>query len=66
MLLTILGYIFGIGFIVFGISALALIEYEIYKYITKRTEKINFKSSIYLASVSAFCVAFLIVAANVT
>ncbi|WP_418129467.1 hypothetical protein RAL98_11335 (plasmid) [Staphylococcus sp. HKU1] len=36
MSLDILGYVFGIGFVVFGISALVLWGNEIYKIISKR------------------------------
>ena len=39
MILDILGYVFGIGFIVFGISALVSCGSEVYKVISKIRKK---------------------------
>lgn len=65
MVLDILGYVFGIGFIVFGISALVLWGNEIYKFIRKSNEKVSYKSSLYFSLLAIVCIIALIVMANV-
>ena len=47
MILDILGYVFGIGFIVFGISALVSCGSEVYKVISKNKEKGNYKKFLF-------------------
>lgn len=63
--IDILGYVFGIGFIVFGISALVFWGNEIYKVISKSNKKVSYKASIYCGGVAIICVLFLIVLGNV-
>ncbi|HDE6890397.1 TPA: hypothetical protein PDW76_002677 [Staphylococcus aureus] len=65
MILDILGYVFGIGFIVFGISALVLWGNEIYKIISKSNKRVSYKKSIYSAGIAIICVVVLLITANV-
>ncbi|WP_415427107.1 hypothetical protein [Staphylococcus borealis] len=65
MTLDILGYVFGIGFIVFGISALVLWGNEIYKMISKSNKRVSYKKSIYCAGIAIICVVVLLITANV-
>ncbi|TBW91140.1 hypothetical protein MOV58_12200 (plasmid) [Staphylococcus hominis] len=67
MILNILGYVFGIGFVVFGISAFVLWVSEIYKIISKTKDKknANYKKSIYCAVIAIICAIALIIMANV-
>ncbi len=65
MILDILGYVFGIGFIVFGISALVLWGNEIYKIISKSNKRVSYKKSIYCAVIAVICAIALIIMANV-
>lgn len=65
MILNILGYVFGIGFIVFGISALVLWGNEIYKIISKSKKKVSYKKSVYFAVIAVICTLALIIMANV-
>lgn len=65
MILDILGYVFGIGFIVFGISALVSCRSEVYKVISKSKEKGNYKKSFYFAGMAIICAIALIIMANV-
>ncbi|WP_227416460.1 hypothetical protein [Streptococcus pneumoniae] len=53
------------GFVVFGISAVYFLGYEIYKIISKSEKKVSYKSTIYLAVLAAICGLILIVMANV-
>lgn len=64
MILDILGYVFGLGFIVFGISALFFWGSEIYKIINKSKKKVSYKKSIYSAGIAVICALALIVMAN--
>lgn len=64
MLLNILSYVLGIGFVVFGISALYLLGYELYKIFTKSNKKSSVKPSIYSASIAVFFGLVLIIMAN--
>ena len=65
MILDILGYVFGIGFIVFGISALVSCGSEVYKDISKNKEKGNYKKSFYFAGMAIICAIALIIMASV-
>lgn len=65
MFLDILGYVFGIGFIVFGISALVLWGKEIYKIISKSKESVSYKKSVLNAGIAIVCALVLIIMANV-
>jgi len=65
MLLDILGYVFGIGFIVFGITALVLWGNEIYKIISKSDKKVSYKSCVYSVVIAAICGVSLIIMGNV-
>ncbi|MCE7786062.1 hypothetical protein [Staphylococcus xylosus] len=65
MFLDIIGYVFGIGFVVFGISALVLWLYEIYKIISKSKKKVSYKNTIYFAAAAVVCGLILIILANV-
>jgi len=65
MLLDILGYVFGIGFIVFGITALVLWGNEIYKIISNSKENVSYKNSIYSSGVAVTCALALIIMASV-
>lgn len=65
MFLDIIGYVFGIGFVVFGISALVLWLYEIYKIISKSKRKVSYKNTIYFAAAAVICDLILIILANV-
>ncbi|MDW4184790.1 hypothetical protein BU100_07285 [Staphylococcus xylosus] len=65
MFLDIIGYVFGIGFVVFGISAFVLWLYEIYKIISKSDKKVSYKSTIYFATSAVICGLILIILANV-
>jgi len=65
MFLDIIGYVFGIGFVVFGISALVLWLYEIYKIISKSKRKVSYKNTIYFAAAAVVCGLILIILANV-
>ncbi|PHK48648.1 hypothetical protein [Staphylococcus edaphicus] len=65
MFLDILGYVFGIGFVVFGISALVLWLTEIYKIISKSDKKVSYKNSFYFTILAIVCVLPLIIMANV-
>lgn len=65
MFLDILGYVFGIGFIVFGITALVLWGNEIYKIISKSKKRVSYKNSIYSSGVAVICALALIIMANV-
>ncbi|MEX6102848.1 MULTISPECIES: hypothetical protein [Staphylococcaceae] len=65
MILDILGYVFGIGFIVFGISALVLWGNEIYKIISKSNKRVSYKKSTYCAGIAIICVVVLLITANV-
>ncbi|WP_210133316.1 hypothetical protein [Staphylococcus sp. GDY8P199P] len=65
MILDILGYVFGIGFIVFGISALVLWGNEIYKIISKSNKRVSYKKSISCAGIAIICVVVLLITANV-
>ncbi|MCY1570098.1 hypothetical protein NW118_10100 [Staphylococcus pettenkoferi] len=65
MTLDILGYVFGIGFIVFGISALVLWGNEIYKIISKSDKKVSYKKSFYCAGIAIICALVLVITANV-
>lgn len=65
MILDILGYVFGIGFIVFGISALVFCGSEVYKVISKSKEKGNYKKGLYFAGVAIICAIALIIMASV-
>ncbi|PCF80099.1 hypothetical protein B4W69_13030 [Staphylococcus delphini] len=51
-----LGYVFGIGFIVFGISALVLWGNEIYKIISKSNKRVSYKKSVLCAVIAVICV----------
>ena len=64
MILDILGYVFGIGFIVFGISALVSCGSEVYKVISKNKEKGNYKK-FYFAGMAIICAIALIIMASV-
>lgn len=64
IILNIIGYILGVGFVVFGISAVYFLGYEIYKSISKSEKKVSYKSTIYLAILAAMCGLILIVMAN--
>jgi hypothetical protein len=64
IILNIIGYILGVGFVVFGISAVYFLGYEIYKIISKSEKKVSYKSTIYLAVLAAICGLILIVMAN--
>ncbi|MGW7776543.1 hypothetical protein ACWEX6_01830 [Staphylococcus xylosus] len=65
MFLDIIGYVFGIGFVVFGISALILWLYEIYKITSKSKKKVSYKNTIYFAAAAVVCGLTLIILANV-
>ncbi|MGJ5713571.1 hypothetical protein ACSBRB_10510 [Staphylococcus auricularis] len=65
MTLDILGYVFGIGFVVFGISALVLWGNEIYKIISKSNKRVSYKLSIYCAGIAIICALVLVITANV-
>ncbi|MGW7815287.1 hypothetical protein ACWEVF_05595 [Staphylococcus xylosus] len=65
MFLDIIGYVFGIGFVVFGISALVLWLYEIYKIISKSKKKVSYKNTIYFAAAAVVYGLTLIILANV-
>ncbi|MGW8118743.1 hypothetical protein [Staphylococcus xylosus] len=65
MFLDIIGYVFGIGFVVFGISALVLWLYEIYKIISESKKKVSYKNTIYFAAAAVICDLILIILANV-
>ena len=65
MFLDIIGYVFGIGFVVFGISALVLWLYEIYKIISKSDKKVSYKSCVYSVIIAAICGVTLIIMGNV-
>ncbi|PTF11176.1 hypothetical protein BUY81_07475 [Staphylococcus equorum] len=65
MILDILGYVFGIGFIVFGISALVLWGNEIYKIISNSKKRVSYKSSIYFGGIAVICAFALIIMANI-
>lgn len=65
IILDILGYIFGVGFVVFGISAVCFWAYEIYKIMSKSKKKVSYKSTIYFAALAVICGVVLIVMANV-
>ena len=65
IILNIIGYILGMGFVLFGISAAYFWGYEIYKIISKSEKKVSYKSTIYLAVLAAVCGLSLIVMANV-
>lgn len=65
MILDILGYVFGIGFIVFGISALVLWGNEIYKIISKSKKTVSYKKSIYCSGLAITCGLVLIVMSNI-
>ncbi|MCE3339868.1 hypothetical protein ACN9VM_12560 [Staphylococcus caprae] len=65
MILDFLGYVFGIGFIVFGISALVLWGNEIYKIISKSNKRVSYKKSIYCAAIAIICALVLIITSNV-
>lgn len=65
MSLNILGYVLGIGFIVFGISALVIWLSEIYKVVSKRKKKGHYKLSISFGIVALVCALVLIIIANV-
>ena len=65
MILIILGYVFGIGFVAFGFASLNLWGYEIYKIITKSNKRVRYKTSIYTSAIAVFCAIILIIIANV-
>ena len=65
MTLDILGYVFGIGFVVFGISALVLWGNEIYKIISKSIKRVSYKQSIYCAGIAIICALVLVIISNV-
>jgi hypothetical protein len=65
MTLDILGYVFGIGFVVFGISALVLWGNEIYKIISKSNKRVSYKQSIYCAGIAIICALVLVIISNV-
>ncbi|MGV3066475.1 hypothetical protein [Staphylococcus simulans] len=65
MVLDILGYVFGIGFIVFGISALVICGSEVYKVISKGKKKGDYKKSRYFAGMAIICAIALIIMASV-
>lgn len=65
MTLDILGYVFGIGFIIFGISALVLWGNEIYKTISKSAKRVSYKKSVYYAGIAIICALVLVITANV-
>ena len=58
MILDILGYVFGIGFIVFGISALVSCGSEVYKVISKNKEKGNYKKFLFCWNGDHLCNSF--------
>lgn len=64
MFLDILGYVFGIGFIVFGITAIILWGNEIYKIISKSKKRVSYKNSFYSSGVAVICALALIIMAN--
>ena len=64
MVLDILGYVFGIGFIVFGISALVIWGSEVYKVISKSKKKGDYKKSLYFAGMAIICAIALIIMAS--
>lgn len=65
MILDILGYIFGIGFIVFGISALVFCGSEVYKVISKSKEKGDYRKSLYFVGMTMMCAIVLIITASI-
>ena len=65
MFLDIIGYILGIGFVVFGVSAFVLWLYEIYKIISKSDKKVSYKSCVYSVIITAICGVTLIIMGNV-
>ncbi|PKI11563.1 hypothetical protein CW743_13255 [Staphylococcus shinii] len=65
MFLDIIGYVLGIGFVVFGISTFVLWLYEIYKIISKSDKKVSYKSCVYFTIIAAICGVTLIIMANV-
>jgi uncharacterized membrane protein len=65
MILSILGYVLGIGVIVFGIVALVNMVSEIYKVVSKSKEKGNYKKSYYPFGLAIICAVALIIMANV-
>ena len=67
MFLDFLGYVFGIGFVVFGIAAVVNLVSEIYKIISKSKDKknANYKKSIYCGVIAIICAIVLIILANV-
>ncbi|MGS5042100.1 hypothetical protein ACVDHH_14310 [Staphylococcus saprophyticus] len=64
-ILDILGYILGLGFVIFGICALCFWGYEIYKIISKSNKKVSYKGTIYFAILAVICGLVLIIMANV-
>ncbi|MGW9965521.1 hypothetical protein [Staphylococcus hominis] len=65
MILSILGYVLGIGFIVFGIAALVNWGSEFYKVVSKSKEKGNYKKSYYFDGLAIICAVALIIMANI-
>ncbi|WP_114604358.1 hypothetical protein [Staphylococcus sp. EZ-P03] len=65
MTLNILGYVLGIGFVLFGISALVIYGSEIYKVISKSKKKGDYKKSVYFGIMAIICVLVLIIIVNV-
>ncbi|QDW99049.1 hypothetical protein [Staphylococcus agnetis] len=65
MLLDILGYILGIGFVVFGICAIGFARYEAYKIISKSNKKVSYKKSVYCGVIAIICSLLLIIIANI-
>lgn len=65
MTLNILGYVLGIGFVLFGISALVIYGSEIYKVISNSKKKGDYKKSVYFGIMAIICVLVLIIIVNV-
>ena len=64
MLLNVLGYILGIGFVIFGICSIYYAGYELYKIISKSDKKLSFNKAIIFGILSLVCAIILIIIAN--
>lgn len=66
MILDILGYVCGIGFVVFGISSFVLWLSEIYKNINKSNKKASYKKSILCGVIAVICVLVLFITVSIS